>query len=187
MAHQSEIYTSRIITDEEYAFWNVALGFQCDIEHYDWSRAPQEIQELVNLVSSSYRLWVQSVHKTGSDPALFGIKDGQTYIIARWETNEYPLRTENQIMISQLRRIEDESTRDNMFFQIFFFLFEGMFTLFGILDFQRNDQLYQGVAFVTFALLLEVGRRYHKNRGLNRPCNIWEQKALKFIKEKHHA
>ncbi len=185
---QFETYTSRSVSEEEYVFWHQALNRRSEVAHYNWSRAPREVKQLVDRSSSSYdELWVEFNWQTGNDPALFGKKNGQIYILARWGTDEVPLRTESQLMISYRRRVEAEATRDNGILQFYWFLFTGLFVAGGISFLTRSDLLYGGVALLALALLLEVGRRRHKKRGLDRPINVWEQKALDFIKRRQVA
>ena len=89
-----ETYDSRVVPEDEYIFWNHALNHKSDIAHYNWSRAPEEMKQLVDRVSSSYdELWVESNWETRNDPVLFGKKDGQIYLLARWGTDEVSLRT----------------------------------------------------------------------------------------------
>ena len=185
---QFEMYTSRSISEEEYVFWHQALNHRSDVAHYNWSRAPREMKQLADRVSSSYdELWVESSWQTGNDPALFGKKDGQTHLLARWGTDEVPLRSEKQLMTSYRRRIEREAAADNAFLQMVLFIFEGLFVIGGMMWLTRSDLVHGGVVLLTLALLLEIGRRRHRNRDLTRPINVWEQRAIDFIKQRHTA
>lgn len=183
---QFETYTSRNVSEEEYVFWHQALNHRSEVAHYNWSRAPREAKQLVDRVSSSYdELWVESNWQTGNDPALFGKKTGQIYLLARWGTDEVPLRTEGQLMTSYRRHSEGQAVRDNGMLQGWWFIFEAILVIGGISFLTRSDLVYGGVVLLALALLLEVERRRHKKRGLDRPINVWEQKALDFIKQRH--
>ena len=185
---QFETYASRTVSEEEYVFWHQALNRRSEVANYNWSRAPREVKQLADRASSSYNeLWVEFNWQTGNDPALFGKKNGQTYILARWGTGEVPLRTESQLMISYRRRVEAEAARDNGILQFYWFLFEAIFVVGGLLFLTRSNLVYGGVALLALALLFEVGRRRHVKRGLDRPINVWEQQALDFIKQRHAA
>ncbi|TSC66874.1 MAG: hypothetical protein G01um101466_857, partial [Parcubacteria group bacterium Gr01-1014_66] len=133
--------------------------------------------------SFSYdKLWVESNWKTGNDPVLFGKKNNQTYLLARWGTDEVPLRTEEQVMISYQRQVENEALRDNGMFQVWFFMFEAICIVGGTAILTQVRSGYVGTAFLLIGLILEIGRRLHKNRGFTCPFNVWEQQALKFVK-----
>ena len=185
---QFETYASRVVSEEEYVFWHQALNRRSEVTHYNWSRAPREAKQLADRVASSYdELWVEYDWKTGNDPALFGKKSGQIYLLARWGTDEVPLRTEGQLMTLYRRQVEREAARDNGMLQGWWFVFEALFAIGGISFLTRSDLVYGGAVLLALTLLLEVGRRCHKKRGLNRPINVWEQRALDFLKQRHAA
>ena len=124
---QFETYASRTVSEEEYVFWHQALNRRSEVAHYNWSRAPREVKQLADRASSSYdELWVEFNWQTGNDPALFGKKNNQIYILARWGTDEVPLRTEGQLMISYRRRIEAGAARDNGMLQGWWFVSEAL-------------------------------------------------------------
>ena len=182
MESQIQIYNPpRLVSEDEYVFWDQALNRRSDLVHYNWLRATKGAKQLVNPISSSYNeTWIESNWMTGNDPALFGKNNDQIYLLARWGTDEAPLRTEEQMMTSYRRRVESEAARDNRIFQGCFFLFEIILTGGGMMILGHNGLVYAGVGFLTIGLLLEIGRRRHKNRGLTRPINVWEQRALAF-------
>ena len=183
---QFETYASRVVSEEEYVFWHQALNHRSEVAHYNWSRAPREAKQLADCAVSSYdELWVEYDWKTGNDPALFGKKSGQIYLLARWGTDEFPLRTEGQLMTSYRRQVEREAARDNSMLQGLLFVLEALSALVGISFLTRNE--YGGVALLSLTLLIEVRRRWHKKRGLNRPINVWKQRALDFLKQRHAA
>lgn len=184
---QLETYNARVVSENEYAFWHCVLNQQDDINRYNWSHAPQEAKQFVDSVLSSYdELWVESNWETGNDPTLFGKKRDQIYLLAHWGTDEFPLRTEGQIVTFYRRHIENEAARDNGIFQGCFFLFEAIFGVGGVLILASNGLNYAGAAFLTAGLLLEVGRRRHKNNGRTNPINVHEKKALAFV-QSHQA
>ncbi len=188
MDTQFETYDSRIVSKDEYVFWNQALNRQTDVAHYNWSRVPPEAKQLADNMGSSYDgLWVESHWKTGNDPALFGKKNDQIYLLARWGTDEAPLRTEEQFVLSYQRRVERAADHENHTFQCLFFFFEAVLAIGGVAGLTKNGLEYGGTAFLVAALLLEMGRRRHKNRGMTNPLNVWEQQALAFIEGRQAA
>ena len=181
-----ETYDSHIVPEDEYIFWNQALNHKSDAAHYNWLRAPHEAKQLADHVSSSYdQLWVESNSETGNDPVLFGKKDGKIYLLARWGTDEVPLRTEEQIMLSYQRKVEGEARRDNRIFRFCFILFEGLAILVSASAFWgASGSVYAGVIFLMMGISLEVCRRLHKKRCLTRPINVWDEKAWEFVKHR---
>ncbi len=183
-----ETYNARVVSRDEYIFWHQALNHTSDVAHFNWSRAPQEAKQLADRVGSSYdELWVESNWMTGNDPALFGKQSGQIYLLARWGTDVFPLRTEEQFMLSYRRCIENEAAHLNGIFQFWFFVFDALFGVGGLMILMSNGLGYAGMAFLMIGLLAEIGRRLHKNRGLTRPINVWEQRALEFVKRQQPA
>ncbi len=183
-----ETYNARVVSEDEYIFWHQALNHTSDVSHYNWPRAPQEAKQLVDSAASSYdEMWVESNWETGNDPVLFGKKNDQTYLLARWGTDEFPLRTEEQFVLSYRRKVENEADWVNGIFQGCFFLFEATLGIGGVMILAHNGLGFPGAAFLTIGLLLEIGRRRHKNRGMSRPLNVWEQRALEFVKHRQSA
>src|SRR3989344_4739736 len=83
----------RPLSKEERIFWHQALNRYCNVGEVR-SFLPEEVNQLADRVASSYdKLWVEFNWETGSDPALFGEKNGQVYLLARWGTDTFPLRT----------------------------------------------------------------------------------------------
>ena len=177
----------RPLSKEERIFWHQALNRYCNVGEVR-SFLPEEVNQLADRVASSYdKLWVEFNWETGSDPTLFGEKNGQAYLLARWGTDTFPLRTEEQLMISYRRHVESEAEYHNGILQVEWLVLNAVFVIGGAMTLFHNGWDMVGMGFLAAGLLLEKGRRWHKNRGLAYPMNIWEQRALKFVKRQQTA
>lgn len=183
-----ETYDSRIVPEDECIFWDQALNHKSDIAHYNWSRVPEEAKQLADHISSSYdQLWIESDWETGNDPVLFGKKNGKIYLLARWGTDEIPLRTEEQIMLSYRRKAEGEARRDYRNFQGLLFGFGILCILGGIAILSHNRLGYSGAGFLTVGGLLWISYYHHHKRDPLRPVNVWDQKAWEFVKHRQNG
>lgn len=121
----------RPLEKEEYVFWHQALNRCCDVGEVR-AFLLEEVNQLADRVASFYdKLWVEFNWETGSDPALFGEKNGQAYLLARWGTSEFPLRTEEQIMVSYRRHVESQAEHDNGILLVEWFVLNAVFVIGG--------------------------------------------------------
>ncbi len=180
MESQIEIFESRVVSEEEYVFWHQALNGRRDTSQYDLLKVPQEVKQLIVRVGRVYdELWVESNWETGNDPALFGKKNGQLYLLARWGTDEAPLRTEKQLMTAYRRKVEREAMNDKNNFNAVFYVFEAILVVAIFGGLLNSKFLVAGISFCA-VLTLEFFRRLHKNKAVA-PYNIWTRKALRFV------
>jgi len=186
-----QTYGQRLVPEEEYVFWHMALNTQVNISEYNWSRASTEARQFAENIAGDYdHVWVEFNWRTGNDPALFGKKHGQTYLLARFGTDDAPLRTEEQIMLSWRRKVEREAEMDNDYFQFWFFAFEAIFAIGAIASFLAIERGVSPIAPVLFALAIlpvEFFRRRHKNCGPVAPVNVWEKRALEYVKKQQSS
>lgn len=106
---QVETYREREVKGDELLYWNQLLAKHANFSDYtDWKRGPVDIEKqarsLVECRTSYYPAFVRWNAHTGNDPALFALKNGKTYLIARWRTDEMPLRSEEQLRLEFVRR-----------------------------------------------------------------------------------
>ena len=177
----------RPLSKEERIFWHQALNRCCDVGEVQ-SFLPEEVNQLANRVASSYdKLWVEFNWETGSDPALFGEKNGQVYLLARWGTDTFPLRTEEQIMASYRRQVENEAEHNNGILLAEWFALNAVFVIGGGSVLWNKGWDVVGATFLAAGLLSVIGWLWYKGKGPKFPMNIWERRALAFVKRRQPA